>query len=58
MKFIETESGDLINLDKVVLVSKDSQGNHCVYVHMFLEEFRCYPISDLVAYKIKNQFAL
>lgn len=58
MKFIETESGELINLDKVVLVSKDKKGNPCVYVHMFLNEFRCYPISDLVAYKIKNHCAL
>lgn len=58
MRFIETESGDLINLDKVVLLSEDGQGNHCVYVQMSLDECRRYPISGPLAYKIKNKFLL
>lgn len=58
MKFIETKSGDLINLDKVVMLTKDNLGNPCVYVHLFLNEFRCYNVSELVAYKIKNNYIL
>lgn len=57
MNFIETETGELINLNNVVLIeTKDDK--HYVYIHLFLNEFRKYEISGLTAYKIKNRFQL
>jgi hypothetical protein len=57
MNFIETETGELINLNNVVLI--ETKNNKCyVYVHLFLDEFRKYEISELTAYKIKNRFQL
>jgi hypothetical protein len=57
MNFIETETGELINLNNVVLVeTKDNR--YYVYVHLFLDEFRKYEISELTMYKIKNRFQL
>jgi hypothetical protein len=57
MNFIETETGELINLNNVVLVeTKDNR--YYVYVHLFLDEFRKYEISGLTIYKIKNRFQL
>lgn len=57
MNFIETETGELINLNNVVLIeTKDNR--YYVYVHLFLDEFRKYEISELTAYKIKNRFQL
>lgn len=57
MNFIETETGELINLNNVVLVeTKDNK--YYVYVHLFLDEFRKYEISGLTIYKIKNRFQL
>jgi hypothetical protein len=57
MNFIETETGELINLNNVVLVeTKDNR--YYVYVHLFLDEFRKYEISGLTMYKIKNRFQL
>ena len=55
MNFIETESGDLINLDKVVLICTINNKIY-VYVHLFLNEFRSYEISELTLHKIKNRF--
>lgn len=55
MNFIETESGDLINLNKVVLICTINNKPH-VYVHLFLNEFRSYEISELTFCKIKNRF--
>lgn len=55
--FIETKTGELINLNNVVLIeTKDS--NHYVYVHLFLDEFRKYEISELTIHKIKYKFKL
>lgn len=57
MNFIETETGELINLNNVVLiVTKDNK--YYIYVHLFLDEFRKYEISGLTIYKIKNKFLL
>lgn len=57
MNFIETETGELINLNNVVLIeTKDNK--YYVYVHLFLDEFRKYEISGLTIYKIKNRFQL
>jgi len=57
MNFIETETGELINLNNVVLIeTKDNK--YYVYVHLFLDEFRKYEISGLTMYKIKNRFQL
>lgn len=57
MNFIETETGELINLNNVVLVeTKDNR--YYVYIHLFLDEFRKYEISGLTMYKIKNRFQL
>ena len=57
MNFIETETGELINLNNVVLiVTKDNK--YYIYVHLFLDEFRKYEISGSTIYKIKNKFLL
>jgi hypothetical protein len=57
MNLIETETGELINLNNVVLIeTKDNR--YYVYVHLFLDEFRKYEISGLTMYKIKNRFQL
>ena len=57
MNFIETETGELINLNNVVLIeTKDNK--YYIYVHLFLDEFRKYEISGLTIYKIKNRFQL
>lgn len=57
MNFIKTETGELINLNNVVLIA-DINDKYYVYVHLFLDEFRKYEISELTAYKIKNRFQL
>lgn len=57
MNFIETETGELINLNNIVLIeTKDNK--YYIYVHLFLDEFRKYEISGLTIYKIKNRFQL
>lgn len=57
MNFIETETGELINLNNVVLIeTKDDK--HYVYIHLFLDEFRKYEISELIIHKIKYKFKL
>lgn len=57
MNFIETETGELINLNNIVLIeTKDNK--YYIYVHLFLDEFRKYEISELTIYKIKNRFQL
>lgn len=57
MNFIETETGELINLNNIVLIeTKDNK--YYVYVHLLLDEFRKYEISGLTIYKIKNRFQL
>lgn len=57
MNFIEIETGELINLNNVVLIeTKDNK--YYIYVHLFLDEFRKYEISGLTMYKIKNKFLL
>lgn len=57
MNFIETETGELINLNNVVLIeTKDNK--YYIYVHLFLDEFRKYEISGSTIYKIKNKFLL
>lgn len=55
MNFIETETGELINLNNVVLI-ETKNNKYYVYVHLFLDEFRKYEISGLTIYKIKNRF--
>lgn len=57
MNFIETETGELINLNNVVLIETIND-KYYVYVHLFLNEFRKYEISELTIYKIKNRFQL
>lgn len=57
MNFIETETGELINLNNVVLI-ETKNNKYYVYVHLFLDEFRKYEISGLTIYKIKNRFQL
>lgn len=57
MNFIETETGELINLNNVVMLAHENEKDY-IYVHLFLDEFRKYEISELTVYKIKNRFQL
>lgn len=57
MNFIETETGELINLNNVVMLTHENEKDY-IYVHLFLDEFRKYEISELTVYKIKNRFQL
>jgi hypothetical protein len=57
MNFIETETGELINLNNVVMITRENEKDY-IYVHLFLNEFRKYEISELTTYKIINRFRL
>jgi hypothetical protein len=57
MNFIETETGELINLNNVVMITRENEKDY-IYVHLFLNEFRKYEISELTTYKIINRFQL
>lgn len=57
MTFIETETGEFINLNNVVMITRENKKDY-IYVHLFLNEFRKYEISELTTYKIINRFRL
>lgn len=57
MTFIETETGEFINLNNVVMITRENEKDY-IYVHLFLNEFRKYEISELTTYKIINRFRL
>lgn len=57
MNFIETETGEFINLNNVVMITRENEKDY-IYVHLFLNEFRKYEISELTTYKIINRFRL